>query len=245
MNLTVDIGNTQFKICIFDNDKLIYHLYLKKFTRDTVEQLTKEYNIDYVIFSDTRNVNKKEFLSLFPEKLQIIELTNQMPLPVKIDYQTPETLGKDRIAGAVYAADKFPGVNCMLIDIGTAITIDYIDAEGAFKGGIISPGPETRYRALHDYTGKLPMLEPVEDVNFIGNSTTSAIQSGVQNGILYEINGYISRFIKENNNTKIIITGGYAFLFEKKIKYPIFVNSFVVPQGLNKILMYNIKREIK
>jgi type III pantothenate kinase len=239
MNLTVDIGNTQFKVCIFNNDNLIFHLYLKNLTQGTAAQLISEYNIKNVIFSDTRGVNKQDFFKLFPKNLKILELTHQIPLPLQIDYQTPETLGKDRIASAVYAADKFAGLNCLVIDIGTAVTIDYITSDGIFKGGIISPGPEIRYRALHDYTGKLPLLEPVEDVKNTGNSTTQAIQSGVQNGILYEINGYISRFIKENSNNKIIITGGYAFLFEKKIKYPIFVNSFVVPQGLNKILIYN------
>lgn len=239
MNLIIDIGNTQFKVCVFKNSEIIYHQYITLISYDFISNLVKKYSIKEIIYSDTRGVNKEEFLNKIPDNLKIIELTHKTPLPIKLDYTTPETLGKDRIAGAVAIAMLFEGCASLVIDIGTAITIDFINENGVFKGGVISPGPETRFKSLHDNTGKLPLINPSKNVEILGNSTKKAIQSGVQNGILYEINGYISRFKEQYPELKVIITGGYAFLFEKNINYPIFADSFLIPKGLNRILIYN------
>ncbi len=242
MNLIIDIGNTQYKVCVFNNLKIVYHAYLSKLKKSFISGLIAEYQIKKAIYSDTRGVDKAEFLKNIPAQLPIIELTHKTFLPVTIEYKTPETIGKDRIAGAVAAYNMFKGNACLVIDIGTAITIDFIDESGVFKGGVISPGPETRYKSLHEYTGRLPMVEPVENTELLGNSTQTAIQAGVQNGILFEINGYISRFKEEYADLKIIITGGFAFLFDKKINYPIFADSFLIPKGLNSILIHNDKQ---
>ena len=239
MNLIIDIGNTQFKVCIFENNKIIYHHYINNISKIFIDNLVKEYAISKVIYSDTRGVNSEEFLDKIPGNFKIIELTHKTPLPIKLDYATPETLGKDRIAGTVAAATLFIDCASLVIDIGTAITIDFVNENGVFKGGVISPGPETRFKSLHDNTGKLPLINPTENVEILGNSTEKAIQSGVQNGILYEINGYISRFKEQYPELNVILTGGYAFLFEKNINYPIFADSFLIPKGLNRILIYN------
>jgi type III pantothenate kinase len=239
MNLTIDIGNTQFKVCVFQNTEIVYHTYLSNFSHSFLNKLIDEYQINKVIYSDTRGIDKIQFANIFPKQLQLIELTHKTLLPIKIEYETPETLGKDRIAGAVGATELFSGHPCLIIDIGTALTIDLINENGIFKGGIISPGPELRYRSLHEFTGKLPKIEATDNTNLLGNSTQTAIQSGVQNGIVHEINGYISRLLVQYPELKIILTGGYVFLFERKINYPIFADSFLVPKGLNRILIYN------
>jgi type III pantothenate kinase len=239
MNLIIDIGNTQYKICVFNNFDIVYHTIVESIDKLNLSNIISEYKIKNVIYSDTRGVDHLKLLQLLPSGLRVVELNHNTPLPIKIEYTTPETLGKDRIAGAVEAANQFKNLPCLVIDIGTALTIDFIDENNTFKGGNISPGPELRYRALHEFTGKLPRVQSHENVSLLGNSTQTAIQSGVQNGILFEINGYILRLKEQYPEIKIILTGGFAFLFDKKINYPIFADSFLVPKGLNRILKYN------
>ncbi len=239
MNLILDIGNTRIKVCIFDKTELVYHSTISDLNQDFFRTLQNEFHFEKIIFSDTRGIDKESVKKYFTAEIAILELTHQLAIPIKLKYKTPETLGKDRIAAAVAAADIFRDYPCLIIDIGTALTIDFIDNDGNFEGGIISPGLELRFRALHEFTGKLPKVEPAENTELIGDSTNTAIQFGVQNGLLYEINEYISRFMKHYPLIKIIITGGDAFLFDKKINYPIFADSFLIPKGLNRILIYN------
>ncbi|MDA3893722.1 MAG: type III pantothenate kinase [Salinivirgaceae bacterium] len=239
MNLVIDIGNTQYKVCVFDNQELVFHAYVNDFSNAFFSKLKTDFPIKKAIYSDTRGVKKTDLLKVFADQIPVLELTQNTPLPITINYSTPETLGKDRIAGAVGASFLFSGLPCLIIDIGTALTIDFINEEATFEGGIISPGPEMRFKSLHEFTGKLPLVEAAEYTNLIGHSTQTAIQCGVQNGIVHEINEYISRFMEQYPQLKIILTGGYAFLFDKKINYAIFADSFLVPKGLNRILIYN------
>jgi type III pantothenate kinase len=239
MNLVIDVGNTQFKVCVFNGAVLEFHAQYQELSALLLSNLIEEYKLTKGIFSDTRGITAVELRKLLPAGFPLMELDHHTPLPIKINYTTPHTLGKDRIAGAVAAHDTFFGNPLLIIDIGTAITIDFVSSSGIFEGGIISPGPELRYKSLHAFTGKLPLLKPTEEVASIGNSTKTAIESGVQNGILFEINGYILRFMEQYPSLKTVITGGYSNLFDKKIKYPIFADSFLIPRGLNRILIYN------
>jgi len=239
MNLTIDIGNTKYKLCVFNKYNMIYNTYTEEISSEFIKDLTKKHTIKKVIFSDTRGVDKDKLIQKIPNNIKILELTHKTLLPIDIEYNTPKTLGKDRIAGAVAANGIFKNHPCLIIDIGTAITIDFITNKGVFKGGIISPGPEMRYKALNKYTGKLPLVNYTKNTSTLGNSTITSIQNGVQNGILYEINEYITRFNKQYQNLKVIITGGFAFLFETKINYRIFANPFIISDGLNRILIHN------
>lgn len=239
MNLVIDIGNSQYKICVFNNSSLIWNGCFPNLNTEIFSQIFTKYKIKKAIYSDTRGIDRTQIENNLPLKIQLLELTHQTKLPIKIDYNTPETLGKDRIAGAVAAYQAFTNSPVLIIDIGTAITIDFLSANAEFKGGIISPGPETRFLSLHHFTGKLPHVKPANKTNLFGTSTTQAIQFGVQNGILFEINEYILRYKQQYQNLKVITTGGYAYLFDKKINYPIFADSFLIPKGLNSILNYN------
>ena len=147
----------------------------------------------------------------------------------------------DRIAGIVGAYSVFPGENVLVIDAGTAITYDLLNRKGDYLGGNISPGLNMRYKALHFYTGKLPLLQSAEDPPFIGEDTNSAIHAGVQNGLVMEMQAYINRLEEEYKNIKIILTGGDANFFDRKLKNPIFVFSNLLSIGLNFILNYNDK----
>jgi len=240
MNLIIDSGNTRVKLVVFNHSQIIFHNSFSDLTIELLRSVIDQYPISKVIYSDTRGCDFIPFVNAFPQIKTFIELTHQLSLPICLVYKTPETLGKDRIAAAVGAHFLFPEKSVLIINIGTAITIDFINQDGVYQGGIISPGPELRFKALHHFTGKLPMVKPTDETLLAGYSTESSIQFGVQNGIVFEINGYIQRYQELNNNLKVILSGGYAEMFEQKIKSPIFVEKFLVPMGLNYILDFNI-----
>jgi type III pantothenate kinase len=169
----------------------------------------------------------------------LLFLDYNTPLPIKNNYETPTTLGYDRIAAGVGANLRYPSQNCLVIDIGTAIKYDLVSAENAFEGGIISPGRRMRFNALHTFTKKLPLLDTVEIPELIGHSTESCMKSGVMNGITAEINGIIDEYLKKLKLT-VLICGGDAPYFETKIKYPTFAAPNLVLEGLNRILQYNV-----
>lgn len=158
---------------------------------------------------------------------------------MKNNYRTPESLGVDRIAGVVGANALFPHVNNLVIDMGTCITYDYIDAEGIYWGGGISPGMNLRFRAMSDHTVNLPNAEFDDPIGLLGNTTITCIQSGVINGICEELNGIINRYQSEKGDINVILCGGDANSFESKIKAHIFASPKLVLIGLNRILEYN------
>jgi len=139
----------------------------------------------------------------------------------------------------VGAHNLFPDSNILVIDAGTAITYDLLTAEGTYLGGNISPGIEMRFKALNQFTGKLPKIEKADQNILFGKTTEQAIRAGVQNGVVYEIEGTINSFKDFYKNLKVIITGGDAEFFEKKLKNSFFVSPNLTNLGLNRILEYN------
>ena len=139
--------------------------------------------------------------------------------------------------------EYFSIIILLIVDFGTAITIDQVSADGVFRGGNISPGVQMRFRALHDYTAALPLCESCEDQTLLGRSTVEAIRQGVMNGIAFEIEGYIARLFPEIDALSIIFTGGDAKFFVKRIKNTIFAHCDLVFLGLNRILEYNASEE--
>jgi len=172
-----------------------------------------------------------------------IELDHQTELPIKNLYETPETLGKDRLAAAVGANELFPNQNLLIIDAGTAITYDLVSEKNEFIGGNISPGLQMRFKALNHFTGKLPLVSYSDEFKDIGRNTTDAIRAGVQNGILYEIAQTIELFNKNYQNLQIVMTGGDSIFFDKKLNYTIFVHFNITLIGLNRILEHNAKNK--
>jgi type III pantothenate kinase len=241
MNLCIDRGNSTTKIGIFVNDKLFTTKVFKKFGLLQLEQIFSEYFIENVILSgvvDTEIV-LKNFLK---EKSDFfIELSHETKLPFENRYLTPETLGKDRIAAVAGAAWLKPNADLLVIDAGTAITYDFIDAKGIYHGGNISPGVEMRAKALHQFTSKLPYVVPKEEFTLLGNNTTSAISAGIVQGIVFEIDGYIQTLKFKYPELSTFLTGGSIFYFDKKLKNSIFAEKFLVLFGLNRILQYNVK----
>ena len=165
-------------------------------------------------------------------------LSGKSKFPFSIEYETPETLGADRIAGVAGAYSLFPDENILVIDAGTAITYDFL-LNKKYTGGNIAPGLEMRFRALHKFTGRLPILSIGENYSSPGTNTHDAILAGVINGSIYEINEYIRTFEKKHKNGKIILAGGDSeFLKDKLIRKVTYMPEIVI-DGLNYILEYN------
>jgi len=197
----------------------------------------------YAILSSVRKKDPPLLEFLHGKFERFIELTSETPIPLTNLYLTPATLGYDRLASAVGANNIYPGSNVLVIDIGSAITIDFVNDNNEYTGGNISPGMEMRFKALNEYTANLPLEKPQENIETLGTNTASAIVNGVQNGIIFELDGYINQLTEIYSNLKVIITGGDADFFVKKLKSTIFADSNLILKGLNKILEYNIEKD--
>jgi len=233
MNLIIDIGNTLVKYAVFNNDQLVEILKTSGIETGKVNTLIKEFDIKNVIISSVR---KEMNWNL---DVEVIHLSHKTSLPINLNYKTPETLGKDRIANIVAVSEEYPNKNAVVIDAGTCITYDFINKNKEYLGGRISPGLEMRYKSLNEFTELLPKLSVSGESKFIGDDTDSSILSGVEQGVLSEVDSLISVFRKENEDLIVVVTGGDTFFFENALKNSIFADQNLVLKGLNIILKYN------
>jgi type III pantothenate kinase len=178
---------------------------------------------------------------MFPPEIEVLLLKPETDLPISHRYKTLDTLGADRIAGVVAVHALYPGKNVLLIETGTCITYDLISADGIYQGGGISPGLHMRFMALHTFTHKLPLIEPVSNPALLGDSTETSILSGVVNGLKAEVEGIISLYESNYENLTIILSGGNLDYFDKNLKNNIFAVPNIVLTGLNIILEFNDK----
>lgn len=232
-NIAVDVGNTRIKWALFEENMAPEIHYT------SLDNISSDYwpDHDQMIISSVTNLAEEQTSKFGSNTLW---LTHQTPLPIQLVYDTPDTLGIDRIAAAVGAWDLFPNQPCLIVDLGTCITYDVITDKGNFIGGAIAPGLSMRLRSMHEFTGKLPNLKPEpEIVPFPAKSTKDSMLAGAEQGILHELTGYISLLQKEFEKLRVILTGGDASFFESSIKAPIFVRPELNLSGLNRILLYN------
>jgi len=243
MNLVVDIGNSQTKVAVFEADKIVQIICTDKLTISGLRGLNRIYpRLNRAIVSSVAFINK-DLLEEIKNTYDIfIEFNHQTSVPIDNLYKSKETLGPDRLAAAVGGITLFPGKELLIIDAGTAITFDLIDSKNCFLGGNISPGLRTRFRALHEFTRHLPLIEHADPWPEIGQTTEEAIRAGVQNGIIFEIDGMIDHVHKDWPDCKVILTGGDLFFFDKKLKNTIFVKFEITLIGLNRILEYNAEK---
>jgi len=233
MNLVIDIGNTLVKYAVFKNNEVFIIKRSDDFDGRLVDKLLKNNDIQKIIVSSVR-----EKVTINSE-IHTVYLSEKTNIPITLKYKTPNTLGKDRLAGVVAAAVLYPNKNVLVIDAGSCITMDYIDKNKVYFGGRISPGIEMRYNSLKKFTKNLPKLTINTSFNLIGNDTNSSIVSGVQSGILAEVETIITDLRKENESLFVVVTGGDTIFFENALKNSIFADPFLVLKGLNEILKYN------
>ena len=236
MNLIIDIGNNSAKFFLFNGEQIILHTRRERNYHDILQEWSRQYGIERAIVSTVTNLSSEEKAEIESIGCPVIWFSNQTPMPIGIKYHTPHTLGCDRLAAAVGAANEMPARNLLVIDAGSAITIDFVDKKGNFCGGNIAPGVKMRLKALHEYTARLPYVEKDGDTPMLGYDTETAIRSGVIRGICHEIDGYINEFRENYGDVFVFLTGGDEKTLINNIKNRIFADKFLVAKGLNKIL---------
>ena len=240
MNLIFDIGNSDTKMAIFDGRKKITSFRTKELSCERLHKKMSQYHIDKAIVCSVRNIPDFIF-DLLTVNIPVIHvLSHESRLPFRIEYETPETLGPDRIAAVAGAYELFKGEKVLIIDAGSAITYDFLSVK-SYKGGNISPGLKMRFKALHKFTGKLPLVNPDLKFKSPGKNTTEAITAGVITGVIYEINEYIRTFEKKHVGLKVILSGGDGEYLKGKINHQVTYMPDIVVDGLNFILEYNAK----
>jgi type III pantothenate kinase len=243
-NLVIDYGNTLVKTAIFRNHEQINLKTTPDLTLNELENFVSEYQIQNVIASSVRDIpaSIKNYLA---NRFTFFELTHNTRIPIKNLYQTPETLGLDRLSAAVAGSYLFPVSNVLTIDAGTCITYDLIDSQRNYHGGAISPGIQMRFKALHTFTSRLPLVNGQKIDILTGSTTQESILSGVLNGVVAEVEGMIEKFKIKFSDLHVIISGGDADYFAGKLKSNIFAAQNLVLTGLNIILQFNVEEKQK
>jgi type III pantothenate kinase len=240
MNLIVDIGNTSTKLAVFDGKIKISQARINGLSCEDLEKVLGGIKVQQAIVSSVKEIPSFIF-ELFLSNIPYVHiLSNKSKLPFKIEYDTPETLGPDRIAAVAGAFSMFESQDVLVIDAGTALTFEYLSTN-VYKGGNISPGLNMRFKALNKFTDKLPLISLSENYSNPGRNTNDAILAGVITGVTYEINEYIRTFKNKHIDFKLILTGGDGELLKDKINYQIAYMPDIVIDGLNYILEYNAK----
>ncbi|MCL3779749.1 type III pantothenate kinase [Prolixibacteraceae bacterium JC049] len=242
MNLIIDIGNTRGKVAFFSNGKMNASFSQSDITVEDLKKWKQNHpELENVIISSVRILPQQLLVEANALFDNVIELTHSTPVPIQNLYKTPETLGADRLAAAIGANSLHPDTPILIVDAGTAITYELVNDKNQYLGGNISPGLNTRFKALHHFTGKLPLLKADEINAHMGQNTAEAIIQGVVIGMVYEIEGYINQLKMSYPKLKVFLTGGDANFFDKKLKNSIFVDFNLIMYGLNRILEFNVK----
>lgn len=237
-NLIIDIGNSRTKYGLFLGDDLQSQGVFSDDPTIDLQHLAYNQKVKNIIISST-GIEAESIRKTFATDFRTLVLDHETPLPFRVDYETPETLGRDRLAAVAGAQHLFPGQTCLVVDAGTCITYDLLTADGVHLGGNIAPGIRMRLQAMHTFTARLPEIEAGAWSDLVGKSTETALRNGAQWGVRFELEGYIREWEARFPHLRVIVTGGDALFFEKILKREIFVNSHLVLIGLNQILKYN------
>jgi type III pantothenate kinase len=249
-NLTIDNGNTSVKVAYFIGTQVVAtNRFLRRDTR-LLDRFISTYKPDTAIVCSTASSAASQRIEQLADSRcrRVLHLTHETPMPIRLGYNTPQTLGRDRIATAVGAwtiAQRLDNANdVLIIDAGTAITYDLVNAGGCFVGGNIAPGLNLRFKSLHDHTGLLPLVEPSGDTPMVGYDTTTAIRSGVMLGLLGEVKSYIADLKLSHPNLMIFVTGGDGkWLHSQLNDGDIIYYENLAAEGLNRIYLYNETNE--
>jgi type III pantothenate kinase len=238
-NLCIDVGNTLMKAAIFDQEEMVEKQVFA--SENDLGAWASTQSFERVIISSVKG-GEGTLAEHFRSAKQIVAFHHTLHLPIINTYKTPNTLGKDRLAVAVATQALHKGRNCLVMDAGTCLTYDFVTGKGEYLGGAISPGLHMRFKALHDYTAKLPLMDANGVVPLTGTDTTESIRSGVVNGMRFEMEKAIEEYANKYEDVQVILCGGDAHFFESRIKGVIFVLPDLVLFGLNHTLLYNAPR---
>jgi type III pantothenate kinase len=239
--LVLDIGNSSVKLAVFKDKEIIYQETSLTVTEVKLQELIQGFEITHSIVSTVRQ-EQENISSFLQQNTQFIRFSHQTSLPIHNHYQSPETLGLDRLSALMGAKKRFPQTNVLVIDAGTCITCDLLDREANYTGGSISPGIHMRFKALETFTGKLPLVPFEPSFNeLVGKNTKESILSGVVNGVVHEITGFIEDYQQKYPDLRVLLCGGDAVFFDTRLKNSIFAHIVstepdLVLIGLNEII---------
>lgn len=240
-SLSIDIGNSAVKVGVFANKEIVHHQRFNKIGILDLAQLIEKFSPTKSIIS---SVNQEIGpLEVFLKKhTAYIRFSALLTNGVQNRYKTPVTLGLDRWAAILGANGLYPADATLVVDAGTCITYDVLSSSREYFGGSISPGIRMRFKAVHEFTGRLPLVDWNEhDEVPEGTDTLSAIKNGVLQGIINEIEGFIAINNKKESALKVIITGGDANFLYKQLQNSIFApqiikDPYLVLKGLNEAI---------
>jgi type III pantothenate kinase len=240
MKLVLDIGNTLGKLVVYEQEDEVFktQFELGEMYATLIELFLNFPEITQAILCSVVSIEPQIQLFL-KEKTILLKVNSQLKLPFENRYETPETLGADRIGLVAAAVFKYPGKNCLVVDAGSCVTYDFISSDGIYRGGAISPGIQMRFKAMHEHTNKLPFVTLKEEFIAIGANTQNSILAGAVNGLVFEIEGWQSSLERTYEDLTLILTGGDAQFLSKRLKNTIFAHSNFLVQGLRQLLDYN------
>ncbi len=226
MLLAVDVGNTQTHLGVFRKDRLVHEWRASTDGRRTADELALMFGefLSLADLSFSREITGVCICSVVPQVTQelremalryfgfppvVVEPGTKTGVAVKTD--NPREVGADRIANAVAAHEMFAGEPVIVVDFGTAITVDAVSAAGEYLGGAIAPGIDTAAAALFSSTAQIRRVELVAPPTTIGKSTVTSVQSGVIYGMAALVDGLVGRVEEElGAGARTIATGGLA-----------------------------------
>lgn len=240
MNLVLDIGNSFCKTVLYKGEDVVFT------ARGASARMAQDLKDLFVAYPSIKSAILCSVIALDPSivsflnnKTRLFLVNNELRLPFSNRYETPESLGADRIALVAAAAFEFPTKNCLVVDAGSCVTYDFLSADGIYRGGAISPGLKMRFAAMHEHTDKLPLITVAEDIVDIGTNTEKSLLVGAVNGLVYEIEGWSQSLEVEYEDLTVILTGGDAQFLSKRLKNTIFANPNFLVNGLRQLLDYN------
>lgn len=240
--LAVDQGNSFFKLSLFSGSQLAEESRIPADSAEDIFSIVERFSPTCGAFCSVGRIDSRIVESLrIALDGNFLILSRSTPLPVAIKYSTPSSLGLDRIALSAGAASLYPGESVVVVDAGTAVTLDVVDASPAFLGGRISPGVRLRFEALHDFTSALPLVSADGSTPLIGDSTDTSIRSGVLLGLADEIVETYRRYCDRFDCSRLLLTGGDARLLHDKIinRIPAVHVPDLMARGLLYIYKYN------
>ena len=244
MIVTVDVGNTRIKAAVFEGDTSFgFFVFEKVALGENLKKILDDFPlVESVVVSSVGDIDKASFL-VFESRVKVCFISRENVFPFENNYGTPSTLGIDRMVLAAGATLMFPNQNRLVIDAGTCVTYDFVDENNVYQGGAIAPGMRLRYESMHNFTAKLPLLQLESPESYIGKSTAQSMHSGVVNGLVYEIDGFIDTYRASCTKIIIILTGGDAEFLAKRLKNTIFANSNFLLESLNQTYQYQINND--
>jgi len=229
--LCFDFGNTRLKAALFVNKELKEEIFLQDDKEETISLLLQQYQPEKTILSSVIN-HSPSIEELLKAQTQFHKISSLTQINFTTPVGKPDTIGADRLALMSAAVHFYPGRNNLIIGLGSCITYNFINQYHQFLGGSITPGMDMRFKSMHDYTAKLPLVTVDWNFPLIGYDTKTNLQSGVLVGITSEIEGFIQKYAEKYSNFNVVLTGGNSAYFASQLKYKIFADQHFLFKGL-------------